>query len=120
MLCFVDTPRWNRANTQQMWNHYLGKHRTAVSIYAAPARASQLEGLPSAYIMTAEMDPLRDEGIEYASRLLAAGVSAEVHQYPGAYHGFDTLASPLISRRARGEQVAVLQRALANREIDWA
>ena len=71
-----------------------------VSPYAAPARADELGGLPPAYVMTAELDPLRDEGIEYAMRLLHAGVSVELHQFAGAFHGFDLLPTA-ISRRAR-------------------
>ena len=76
--------------------------------------ADELGGLPPAYVMTAELDPLRDEGIEYAMRLLHAGVSVELHQFAGAFHGFDLLPTA-ISRRAADEQVdwlrAITQRA---------
>ena len=57
------------------------------SPYAAPARAKDLAGLPPAYVSTMEFDPLRDEGILYALRLLQAGVSVELHSYPGTFHG---------------------------------
>ena len=87
------------------WDYYLGADRAEVSPYAAPARATDLRGLPPTYLMTAELDPLRDEGIEYATRLLAAGVSVELHQVAGAFHGFD-LFPTAISNRALDEQVA--------------
>jgi acetyl esterase/lipase len=87
-----------------LWNAYLGEDRSDVSPYAAPARAEELAGLPATYLMTAELDPLRDEGIEYATRLLHAGVSVELHQFAGAFHGFDLLPTA-ISRRAADEQV---------------
>ena len=58
--------------------------------------------------MTAELDPLRDEGIEFATRLLAAGVSVDLHQFAGAFHGFD-LFPTAISQRALDEQVAWLE-----------
>jgi acetyl esterase/lipase len=96
-----------------MWRHYLGAERSEVSPYAAPARAEELTGLPPAYVMTAEYDPLRDEGIEYALRLVQAGVTTELHMFPGTIHGFDLVAPNAgASQRAVDEQIAVLRRAL--------
>jgi acetyl esterase/lipase len=113
MRLFTDTPVWDRSNNAHMWDHYLGPlDRTAVSGYAAPARAEDLSGLPPAYVLTAGCDPLRDEGAEYANRLTAAGVATELHQFPGACHGFDTLSDAPIARRARREQAAALRDAL--------
>jgi acetyl esterase len=64
-------------------------------------------------VMTAEFDPLRDEGLEYAARLSAAGVSVELHQYTRVPHGFDLLVpGAAISRRALDDQVAAVRRAL--------
>lgn len=114
MHAFTDTPAWDSRNCVHMWNHYLGpaEHRGAVSPYAAPARATDLSGLPAAYVMVAAFDPLRDEGAEYAGRLVEAGVHVEFHQYPRAFHGFDTLASAAVSLRARREQCEVLLAAM--------
>src|SRR5262249_33882061 len=67
--------------------------------YAAPARAEDLAGLPPAYIATSQFDPLRDEGILYGLRLLQAGVAAEVHNFPGAYHGSEFVQTAEISPR---------------------
>ena len=82
-----------------------------VSPYAAPARAENLAGLPPAYISTAENDPLRDEGILYGLRLLQAGVSVELHQFPGTFHGSALVTAADFQAGAAGERI-VLRRAL--------
>jgi len=112
MAEFLTTPGWNRIRSEHMWSHYLGRDRSLVTPYAAPARAADVRGLPPAYIMTAEFDALRDEGIQYAHRLIEAGVSTELHHYPGTFHGFDTLSRGEVSRRACAEHYAVLRKAL--------
>jgi acetyl esterase/lipase len=114
MKAFGDTPVWNSGSNAQMWDHYLGVKRDYVSNYAAPGRATDLADLPPAYVMTAELDPLRDEGIAYAQRLMQAGVSAELHCYAGAVHGFDLIGpDTTVARRALDEQVAAVLRILA-------
>jgi acetyl esterase/lipase len=105
---FVGTPMVDGNDCERCWGYYLGADRSDVSPYAAPNRADDLSGLPPTYVMTAELDPLRDEGIEFATRLLAAGVSVDLHQFAGAFHGFD-LFPTAISRRALDEQVAWLR-----------
>jgi acetyl esterase len=92
------------------WRHYLGS--TAATPYAAPARAEDLAGLPPAYIASAEFDPNRDEAIEYAQRLLRAGVSVDLHQWPGTFHGSQSVLSAAVSRRQIAELGAALRRAL--------
>jgi acetyl esterase len=113
MKAFVDTLGFNATAAKAMWRLYLGRVSTEAPSNAAPARASNLAGLPAAYVMTAEFDPLRDEGLEYAARLSAAGVSVELHQYTRVPHGFDLLVpGAAISRRALDDQVAAVRRAL--------
>jgi acetyl esterase len=114
MQTFVDSPMWNRPLAVQSWRAYLGPlYGTAdVPAYAAPARADDLTGLPPAYISTAENDPLRDEGITYAQRLLQAGVSVELHQFPGTFHGSTLVATAAVSKRAQRESALVLRQAL--------
>ncbi|WP_371476988.1 alpha/beta hydrolase [Kitasatospora sp. NBC_00315] len=112
-LAFTDTPAWDSRNCAHMWEHYLGPGRRGEAPpYAVPARVGDLSGLPAAYVMTAEFDPLRDEGAAYARRLADAGVPTELHQFAGTFHGFDTLATATVSRRALAEQYAVLRGAL--------
>lgn len=107
---FTDTPWMNRDRVAATWRHYLGS--APASPYAAPARASDLSGLPPAYIATAEFDPLRDEGIAFALRLLQAGVPVELHQWPGTFHGSQAILSADVSQRQIAELTAALQRAL--------
>ncbi|WP_245291570.1 alpha/beta hydrolase [Methylosinus sp. R-45379] len=112
MIESVSTPGWDQPSSVHMWRRYLGEQRQEHPAYAAPARANDLSGLPPTYVMTAEMDPLRDEGIDYAMSLMHAGVSVELHNYAGTYHGFDAVDSAAIARRAIDEQIGALRRAL--------
>jgi acetyl esterase len=114
MRAFVDSPLWNRPLAVQSWKAYLGARYGSddVPAYAAPARAEDLSGLPPAYVSTAENDPLRDEGITYAQRMLQAGVSVELHQFPGTFHGSALVTSAAVSKRAQRESALVLRRAL--------
>lgn len=115
MRAFDATPLWTSGATADMWQHYLGdpEGRGDVSVYAAPGRAEDLSGLPPAYVLTAELDPLRDEGIDYACRLMAAGVPTELHTVAGACHGFDIIAAQgALGQRAIEEQVRALVRGL--------
>ncbi|GAB3738233.1 alpha/beta hydrolase [Amycolatopsis oliviviridis] len=109
---FTDTPWMNRAKAAAMWRYYLDG-RPAPSPYAAPSRATDLAGLPPAYVASAELCPNRDENIDYAVRLLRAGVSVELHQWPGTFHGSQAILSAEVSRRQIEELGAVLRRALA-------
>ncbi|HSZ35910.1 MAG TPA: alpha/beta hydrolase [Acidimicrobiales bacterium] len=114
MLRFVDSPLWNRPLAVKSWQFYLGELAGSddVPVYAAPARATDLSGLPPAYVSTAENDPLRDEGIAYALGMLRAGVSVELHQFPGTFHGSALVTGAAVSRRAGHEASVVLRRAL--------
>ncbi|WP_318210182.1 MULTISPECIES: alpha/beta hydrolase [unclassified Streptomyces] len=108
---FTDTPWFYREKITASWRHYLGGR--PASPYAAPARAEDLTGLPPAYLATAEFDPNRDEGLAYALRLLQAGVSVEIHQWPGTFHGSQAILSAEVSQRQNAELGAALRRALA-------
>ncbi|WP_329408428.1 alpha/beta hydrolase [Nocardia vinacea] len=108
---FTETPWVNRDVVTASWRHYLGS--APASQYAAPARATDLSGLPPAYIATAEFDPNRDEGIDYALRLLQADVPVELHQWPGTFHGSQAFLSAEVSQRQIAALAAALRRAMA-------
>ncbi|HEY8979675.1 MAG TPA: alpha/beta hydrolase [Streptomyces sp.] len=108
---FTDTP-WNyRAKVTASWHHYLGD--TPATPYAAPLRATDLSGLPPAHIATAEYDPNRDEGITYALRLLQSGVTVELRQWPGTFHGSQAILSAEVSQRQLAALAEAVRRALA-------
>jgi acetyl esterase len=111
MQAFVNTPMWSRQQAIASWQHYLGG--AEADGYAAPARTVDLTGLPPTYLTTMELDPLRDEGITYAMRLLAAGVSVELHSYPGTFHGSALVTSAKVSKRVSADLVAALAARLA-------
>ncbi len=110
-----DTFVWTRENNLMGWHAYLGREPGGadVSPYAAAARADDLAGLPPAYIPVGDLDLFLDENIEYAQRLLAAGVPTELHVYPGGYHGFNSLAPGAeVAQRFNAELDEALRRIL--------
>jgi acetyl esterase len=95
-----------------MWQRYLPTAEP-VSPYAVPGRATDLSGVAPAFLLLADNDPLRDGGLEYARRLVRAGVPTELHHLPGTFHGFDAIApeSP-ISRSVVDAYLGALRTAL--------
>ena len=84
-----------------------------VSPYAAPARATDLSGLPPAFIDVGSAETFRDEDVEYASRIWQAGGSAELHVWPGGFHGFSLLApQAAISQTAKAAALPWLRRII--------
>ena len=106
---------WNYDDNVTGWGALLrgASGGADVSPYAAPARATDLTGLPPAYIDVGDLDIFRDEDVDYARRLLAAGVPTELHVFPGCPHGFEMMAGDLpASRQAldnRVRRLAALQ-----------
>ena len=76
-------------------DHYLNGAADIQDWRASPSRAASLAGLPPAYVLTAGVDPLRDEGDDYAERLRQAGVPVTYKHYPGQFHGFFTMGKLL-------------------------
>ncbi|MBV8789623.1 MAG: alpha/beta hydrolase [Mycobacterium sp.] len=90
---FATSPSFDAEAAELMWGYYLGSR--IPSAEAVPARRQQFAGLPPALITCAEVDPFRDEAVEYALSLLRAGVSTELHVFAHTCHGFDSLLPDL-------------------------
>jgi acetyl esterase/lipase len=106
---FVWTPSANRFGWTALLGHEPGV--ADVSPYAAAARASDLSGLPPAYICVGALDLFVDEDIAYAKRLLRAGVPTELHIFPGAYHAFEMAVDAAVTVAAQRERRTALARA---------
>lgn len=105
---------WNSDMNAVAWRWYLREVQGEPPIYASPARADDLTGLPPAYLLVGDFDPFRDETIAYAAKLSQAEVPVELHLYPRCFHGFETASDEInVSRRAKEEFLCALRRALA-------
>ena len=95
-----------------MWRHYLaGAPATSAAV---PGRSDELAGMAGAFVSCSELDPLRDEALDYARRLSAAGVETELHVFETTCHGFDSLLPEWdVSQRLFELQGNALRRALA-------
>jgi len=108
---------WNREANLIGWDAYLsgGAGSPDVSSYAAPARATNVAGLPPTIITVGDLDMFLDEDVAYAATLLAAGVPTELHVYAGSFHGSTSMVPHAdASQRWWRDEVAALNRALNN------
>jgi acetyl esterase/lipase len=99
----ADAPLWPPAANQFGWRSYLSGFRAGDDVpgYAVPARAADLAGLPPAFITVGNLDGLLDEDIDYARRLIAAGVPTDLHVFADGAHAFDSqLSGTAVARRA--------------------
>jgi acetyl esterase len=118
----LDSPSWDenegyvmtRAFVSRLLDYYFRSKADARSPYVAPLLAEDLSGLPRALVITAEYDPLRDEGEAYARRLQEAGVPVRVKRYEGMIHGFMTMLGAMDrGMQAVAEVATELREALA-------
>ncbi len=111
---------WDTASNRYGWSSYLAAApgSAAVSPYAAPARCSDLAGLPPAWLGVGTYDLFLEEDLAYARRLNAAGVPCEVQVVEGAYHGFDAVSRKArVSQAFRASYLAALKRALHGAQV---
>ena len=109
---------WSAEANQFGWSSLLGcpAGSEGVSLYAAPARAENLSGLPSTYLAVGALDLFAEEILEYARRLMRAGVKTELHVYAGAYHGFELAADAQVTKAAHRNSIDALRRALTGQD----
>jgi acetyl esterase/lipase len=106
---------WDRQANVMGWTALLGDSRGGpeVSPYAAPARATDLGGLPPAFVDVGSAEVFRDEAVDYARRIWAAGGAAELHVWSGGFHGFDVMVpTAALSAAARTARLSWLARLL--------
>jgi len=114
---FDATPGFDGPAVTLMWQHYSAGE--PVPADAVPGRADELAGVASALITCSELDPLRDEAVDYALRLMWAGVATELHVFGGTCHGFDSLLPEWeTSQRLFDLQGAALHRALHESQLE--
>ncbi|MFJ7667596.1 alpha/beta hydrolase [Lysinibacillus sp. NPDC097195] len=110
----IDKRVWCGDFNRLAWNQYLRNSiEEKTSIYAAPARATDYSNLPPTYTSVGELDPFRDETIQYVTNLISAGVPVEFHLYPGCFHEFESIVpNASISKLATEETYRALKNAL--------
>jgi acetyl esterase/lipase len=108
---FVWTPEANLFGWTSLLGHAPGG--PDVSPYAAAARATDLDGLPATYMICGALDLFLEENMDYARRLIRAGVPTELHIYPGAPHGFMFVVDAEVTKTFARDSMAAMKRALA-------
>jgi len=107
---------WTEQANRFAWNSYLAGEVTPDEMaYAVPARAESLAGLPPTFIAVGSIDLFVAESVSFAKSLIDAGVSTELHVYPGAFHGFDLLAQSRLAQSFSRDQITALKSNLLHR-----
>ncbi len=109
-----DDGTWDRNGNLYGWNALLGDRRGTenVSPYAAPARATDLSGLPRTFLDVGSAEGFRDEVIEYATGLSRAGVSVDLHMWGGGFHGYENISQAAVAKASFATRTEFIRRAL--------
>ncbi|MBK9580375.1 MAG: alpha/beta hydrolase [Saprospiraceae bacterium] len=117
MKTFQDTPLWNAPSSKLMWDVYLkGKDRNNLPNYVSPLQRTDLNGLPPAYIETAEFDCLRDEALLYSQKLKDTNIKVELNQTKGTIHAYDIIEKSSITQDSIQRRVIALQQAFGGQK----
>jgi acetyl esterase/lipase len=111
---------WTPGNNQLGWSALLGPLAGSDDVpgYASPSRAEDLAGLPGAFIVVGTLDLFAEENLDYARRLMRAGVPAELHLFPGGYHGFELAKEARVTKLAHEISLAALRRGLSGASVN--
>ncbi|AZC14968.1 alpha/beta hydrolase [Microbacterium sp. ABRD28] len=115
---FTATPIWNRGLAEWSWDIYLGDIRYSRPAEAAPAHLPDVSWFPPTLISTRDLDPLRDEGIAFARRLIGEGVPTELRHYPGTFHGVLGVAGSAVASRIVADAACFVRDHLVPRYAD--
>lgn len=107
---YADAPVWDAELSRIMWHAYLGERSPEKAEYVSPLEADSLASFPPTYIEVAQYDTLRDDGVALYNRLLAEHISCELHEIPGACHGFETALRSELLRSCMARRIAWLRR----------
>lgn len=117
MKTFQDTPLWNAPSSKLMWDVYLkGKDRNNLPNYVSPLQRTDLNGLPPAYIETAEFDCLRDEALLYSQKLKDTNIKVELNHTKGTIHAYDIIEKSSITQASIQRRVIALQQAFGGQK----
>ena len=106
---YTNTPMWNAKLSVKMWEGYVQEENAPDLSYASPMEAEHFDGLPAAYIETAEFDCLHDEGIAYADALKQANVAVTLNETKGTMHGFDIVQNAPTTKAAVKARIAYMR-----------
>lgn len=117
-LQYAVNDTWSQQQNSFGWDSYLGKQSRGadVSIYAAPGRAKNLSGLPQTFVDAGSAEIFRDDAIAFASKLWASGIQAELHIWPGAFHGSEGVApAATLTKMAVDTRMAWIERTFGRK-----
>ena len=112
---FTDTPMCSSCDMEKYFAMYAPDTSAAPREWLSPAESASLQGLPGAYIETAEFDCLRDEGAQYAAHLAREGVPCEYHPIKNAMHGYDIAVNSEFLRPVMAYRIEFLRKVFTGR-----